>query len=77
MFYPIPWCAKFLRLYTFSKGLHTPLMHPLWDTIEKNYGQWDSKGLNNRPWQTIITIMREERPMLFVCGVGPLAREGW
>ncbi len=29
MFYPIPWCAKFLRLYTFSKGLHTPLMHPL------------------------------------------------
>jgi hypothetical protein len=29
MFYPIPWCARFLKLYTFSKGLQIPLAHSL------------------------------------------------
>jgi hypothetical protein len=29
MFYPVPWCVRFLRLYTFSKGLNIPLIHPL------------------------------------------------
>jgi hypothetical protein len=35
MFYPIPWCVKFLRLYTFSKGLHIPLVHPLRGATKK------------------------------------------
>ncbi len=38
MFYPVPWCVKFRRLYTFSKGLNIPLMYPLQGAIEKNYG---------------------------------------
>jgi hypothetical protein len=29
MFYPIPWCARFLKLYTFSKRLQIPLAHSL------------------------------------------------
>jgi hypothetical protein len=35
MFYPIPWCARFLKLYTFSKGLHIPLVHSLGGATEK------------------------------------------
>jgi hypothetical protein len=29
MFNLVPWCARFLRLYTFSKVLNIPLIHPL------------------------------------------------
>jgi hypothetical protein len=36
MFYPVPWCGRLFRLYTFSKGLHIPLMHPLRGAIKKN-----------------------------------------
>jgi hypothetical protein len=46
MFYPIPWCVRFLRLYTFLKGLNIPLIHPLRGVIEFFYRQWLSKGLN-------------------------------
>ncbi len=35
MFYPVPWCVRFLRLYTFSKRLNIPLTHPLRGAIEK------------------------------------------
>jgi hypothetical protein len=76
IFYLVPWCVRFLRLYTFSKGLNIPLIHPLRGVIEKNYGQWLSKRLNSRPWETIFTIMQEEGPMLFTSGVGSLARKG-
>jgi hypothetical protein len=38
MFYLVPWCAKFMRLYIFSKGLHIPLVHRLRNATKKNYG---------------------------------------
>jgi hypothetical protein len=44
MFYPIPWCARFLRLCTFSKGLHTPRAHPLQDVTEKTMDNGFLKG---------------------------------
>jgi hypothetical protein len=72
MFYLVPWCVRFFRVYIFSKGLNIPLIHPLQGAIEKNYGQWLCKRLNNRPWQTILIIMQEEGPMLFISGLGSL-----
>jgi len=65
MFYLVPWCARFLRLYIFLKRINIPLVHPLCDITKKNYKQWE----------TILTMMREEGPMLFVGGVMPLSRE--
>jgi hypothetical protein len=50
MFYPIPWCAKLFKLYTFSKGINIPLVPPLCGAIERNCGQWVFKGLKNKPW---------------------------
>jgi hypothetical protein len=31
MFYPMPWCARFFRFYTFSRRINMPpsLVHPL------------------------------------------------
>ncbi len=75
MFYLVPWCARFLKLYTFSKGLHIPLVHSLRGATEKKCGQWLFKGLNSRPRQTILTIMWKEGPMLFVGKVGSLVGE--
>ncbi len=48
MFSPMPWCARFLRLYTFSRGF--PLVHPLHGSIKMNCKQWFSKGLNSKQW---------------------------
>jgi hypothetical protein len=70
MFYPVPWCVRFLRLYTFSKGLNILLIHPLRGAIEKNYGQWFFKRLNGRPWKTILIIMQEEGPCCLQVGWG-------
>jgi hypothetical protein len=44
MFYPVPWCARFLRLYTFSKRLNIPLIHPLRNATEKNVDNGFLKG---------------------------------
>jgi hypothetical protein len=44
MFYPIPWCAMFFRLYTFSKGLHIPLVHPLRGVTKKTMDNGFQKG---------------------------------
>jgi hypothetical protein len=35
MFYPMSWCARFLGLYTFSRRIKIPLIHPLHGVIEK------------------------------------------
>ncbi len=50
MFYPVPWCVRFLKLYTFSKEINIPLVPPLCGAIEINCGQWLFKGLNSKPW---------------------------
>jgi hypothetical protein len=47
IFYPVLWCASFLRLYTFSKGINIPLVHPLHGGTEMNYKRWIFKGFNN------------------------------
>jgi hypothetical protein len=44
MFYPISWCARFLKLYTFLKKINIPLVHPLCGTTKRNYKQWIFKG---------------------------------
>jgi hypothetical protein len=44
MFYPVPWCARFLKLYTFSKGLHIPLVHSLRGATKKNVDNGYLKG---------------------------------
>jgi hypothetical protein len=77
MFYLVSWCARFLRLYTFSRRINIPLVHPLHGVIERNDKQWLSKRFNNRQWQTILAMMQEKGPMLFVGGVGSLSGEGW
>jgi hypothetical protein len=48
IFYPMPWCARFIRLYTFSKRINIPMVHSLHRGTEMNCKQWFSKGLNNR-----------------------------
>jgi hypothetical protein len=63
------WCARFLRLYTSSRGINIPLLHPLHGTTKRNNKQWFSKGLNSKQWQTIFTMMQEKGPMLFASGV--------
>jgi hypothetical protein len=67
MFYLVPWCARFLRLYTFLKRINIPLVQPLCDATKQNYKQW----------QEIITMMREDGPVLFVGGVMSLLGESW
>ncbi len=62
----MPWCARFLKLYTSSKRINIPPIHPLHDGIKMNCKQWIFKGLNNKQWQTILAIMQDEGPM-FVC----------
>jgi hypothetical protein len=57
MFYLVPWSIRFLKLYTFSKRLHVPLVHPLQGATKNIYGQWFFKRLNNNPWQTILRIL--------------------
>jgi hypothetical protein len=44
MFYLVPWSVKFLKLYTFLKWLHVPLVHPLRGATKNIYGQWFFKG---------------------------------
>jgi hypothetical protein len=44
MFYLVPWCAMFFRLYTFSKGLHIPLLHPLQGVTKKTMDNGFQKG---------------------------------
>jgi hypothetical protein len=77
MFYPMSWCVRFFKFYTFSRGINIPLVHPLHGNIERNCKQWFFKGFNNKQWQTILAMMQEEGPMLFVRGVGSLNGEGW
>ncbi len=77
MFYPMPWCVRFLKFYTFSRGINIPLVHPLHGDIGRNCKPWFSKRFNNRQCQTILAMMQEEGPMLFVGGVGSLIEMGW
>ncbi len=44
IFYPMLWCARFLRLYTFSKWINIPLVHSLHGGTEMNCKQWFSKS---------------------------------
>jgi hypothetical protein len=50
MFYPVPWYARFLKLYTFSTGINILLVPPLCGATKKNCGKWFFKRLNNKPW---------------------------
>ncbi len=43
IFYPVSWCARFFRLYTFSKRINILLVHPLHGHIEMNCKRWFSK----------------------------------
>ncbi len=70
IFYLVSWCARFLRLYTFSKGINIPSVHPLHGGTEMNCKRWLSKGLNIRQWQTILAIMQEEGPCCLHVGWG-------
>jgi hypothetical protein len=57
IFYPVPWCARFFKLYTFSKGINIPRIHSLHGCTEMNYKWRLFKKLNNTQWQTILAIM--------------------
>jgi hypothetical protein len=46
--YLVLWFARFLRLYTFSRGINIPLVHPLHGATKRNCKQWLFKGLNNK-----------------------------
>jgi hypothetical protein len=48
IFYPMPWCVRFLSLYTLSKRIKIPLVHLLHGGTKMNCKQWLSKGLNNK-----------------------------
>jgi hypothetical protein len=77
MFYLVSWCTRSFKLYTFSRRINIPLVHPLHGFIERNYKQWLSKRFNSRQWQTILTMMQKEGPVLFTDGVGSLNGKGW
>jgi hypothetical protein len=47
IFYTMTCCARFLRVYTFSKGINIPLVHLLHGGTKMNCKRL-SKGLNNR-----------------------------
>ncbi len=74
MFYPMPWSARFLKLYLFSRGLQSTLMHPLHKTTKSNTSRWFSKGSHNRQWLAILWMIDEEGPM-FVYRRGGI--NGW
>ncbi len=61
--------ARFLKLYVFSKGLPSPLVHPLHGTTQSNTTRWLDKGSNNRQWLATLWMIQEEGPMLFAKGV--------
>jgi hypothetical protein len=69
--------CKVFRLYTFSRGINIPLVHPSHGVTKRNYKQWLSKGFNNKQWQTILAIMQKEGAMLFAGGAGSLNGQGW
>jgi len=48
IFYPMLWRARFLRVYTFSKGTNILLLHPLHGGTKMNCKQWlKDSTLNN------------------------------
>jgi hypothetical protein len=77
MFYLVSWCTRSFKLYTFSRRINIPLVHPLHGVIERNYKQWLFERFNSRQWQTILIMMQKEEPMLFTNGVGSLNGKGW
>jgi hypothetical protein len=77
MFDPMPWFARFLKLYLFSRGLQSTLVHPLHGATQSNTLRWFSKGSHSKQWLVILRMIDEEGPLLFVNGVGSLAIEGW
>jgi hypothetical protein len=56
------------------RHIYIPLVHSSWGAIEINCGKWLFKGLNNRPWQTILMIMQEERSRVICRQDGVIGR---
>jgi hypothetical protein len=77
MFDPMPWFARFLKLYLLSRRLQSTLVHPLCGATQSNTSRWFSKGSHNRQWLAIFQMIEEEGPLLFAKGVGSLATYGW
>lgn len=73
----VPWFARFHKLYVFSKGLPSPLVHPLRGIAQSNITRWLDKGSNNRQWLATLWMIQEEGSMLFARGVKSLVGEGW
>ncbi len=70
MFGPMPWFIRLLKLYLFSKGLQSTLVHPLRKATQSNTLKWFSKGSHSRQWLVILQMIKEEGPLLFAKGVG-------
>jgi hypothetical protein len=62
IFYLMPWCARFLRLYTFSKGIMILLIHLLHGGTEMNCKQWFFKGLNNKQCKQSWPLCKRKAP---------------
>jgi hypothetical protein len=77
MFDPMPWSTRFLKLYLFSRGLQSTLVHPLRGATQSNKSRWFSKRSHSKQWLVIFQMIDEEGPLLFTKGVGSLALEGW
>jgi hypothetical protein len=50
MFDHVPWSIRFLKLHVFSKGLPSPLVHPLCGATQSNISRWLNKGSDNKQW---------------------------
>ncbi len=77
MFDPMPWCTRFLKLYLFSRGLQSTLVHSLSEATQSNKSRWFSKGSHSRQWLAIFWMIEEEGRLLFTKGVGSLASKVW
>jgi len=73
----VPWFARFFKLYVFSKGLPSPLVHPLCGTTQNNITRWLDKGSNNRQWLATLWMIPKEGPMLFARRVRSLVGDRW